>query len=61
VSEIFFGGYEIPDSLLENFDVRKTLVPFPAPDQFVPAGNPEATGFRPARAQANLIDFRFEG
>ena len=61
MAEILFRGHEIPDSLLENFDIRKTLVPFPAPDQFVPAGNPKATGFRPARAQANLIDFQFEG
>jgi len=60
VSDVLFWGDEIPDPLLENFDVGKPSVPFSAPDQFGSAGNPETTGFRPAGAKADLVDFRFE-
>jgi len=61
VPEILFRVYDIPDPLLESLDVGKASVPFSTPDQFISAGNPETTRFRPARAQADIGDFRFEG
>ena len=60
VSEVHLWGDEIPDPLFENFDVGKASVPFSTPNQFFSAGNPETARFRPARAQADIGDFRFE-
>ena len=43
VTEVHLRGDEIPDPLLENFDVGKPAVPFSAPNQFIFAGNSETT------------------